>query len=435
MIVMKIGGSSVGDATRIRSVVEIVRKELPRKPAVVCSAHKGVTNLLFKTAEEALAGKPSISTVVATHERIQKELGVPVETTTALLAELDVLLKGIAMLKELTPRTMDYVASFGERLSCRTIAAFFTKSGIPAEAKDAFDVGLVTDARFGGAQPLPEADALMKSKITALTKLPIVTGYIGKTKQGDITTLGRNGSDYSATIVGAGIDAEEVQIWTDVDGVMTADPSVVPQAKMLDVMSFDEAGELAYYGGRVLHPSTLVPAVHKRIPVRVLNTFRPESKGTVILAETDGKGPKSIVYKENQFVVSVTSARMLMGHGFLSRIFEICARHRIVIDMVSTSEVSVSMTTDRRRNLDDAVAELKTFAEVGIEEGKAIVCVVGHGMRETPGIAADVFGALKREGINVEMISQGASKINIAFVIDDEDIKKAVLALHKQFFE
>ena len=435
MIVMKFGGSSVGDAARIRTVVDVVRKELARKPVVVCSAHKGVTNLLFKLAEEALAGKTDAAPVAAAHEKIQKELGVDSVVTRPLLQELDQLLRGIAMIKELTPRTMDYVASFGERLSCRTIAAYFAKSGIPAGAHDAFDVGLVTDARYGEAQPLAEADALLKAKISALKTLPIVTGYIGKTKSGDITTLGRNGSDYSATIVGAGIDAEEVQIWTDVDGVMTADPSVVPKAKMLEVMSFDEAGELAYYGGRVLHPSTLLPAVRKRIPVRVVNTFRPESKGTVILAEADGKGPKSIVYKENQFVVSITSERMLMGHGFLARIFDVFARHRVVIDMVSTSEVNVSVTTDRRKHLDDAAAELRSFADVRIEEKKAIVCVVGHGMKETPGMAADVFGALRDAGVNIEMISQGASKINIACVIEDADIKKAVFALHRKFFE
>jgi len=437
MIVMKFGGSSVANAEKIRQVFEIVKGRLPRKPLVIASAFRGVTDELFKLGEEAVKGvAPSIEPIRKRHQDALKEMGLDVDLLKNELGELEVLLKGISLVKELSPRSLDYVVSFGERLSTRIIAAYFTKLGVPSQQHDAFDLGLLTSDDFGGAQPLPESDSLIKANVLKLAKLPIVTGYIGKTKSGSITTLGRNGSDYSATIFGAAIDAEEIEIWSDVDGIMTADPRIAPAAKPIEALTFDEASELAYYGGKVLHPATIIPAVRKRITVRCLNTFKPDHPGTVIVAQTKPGGPaiKSIAYNLKNLIITVSSARMLQGHGFLARIFEIFGRHKISIDMVSTSEVTVSVTLDSNRNLDAAVEDLRKFAEVTIEKDKCIICVVGSGIGSTPGVAGDVFQALKEAQVNVLMISQGASKINVAFVVEDADCGKAVQALHRKFF-
>lgn len=437
MIVMKFGGSSVSNGERIRRIVEIVRGRLDRRPVVIASAFRGVTDDLFAAAEEALkGGEQTLEKIRERHRTVAAELGVDPDLVKENLSELAVLLKGISLVKELTPRTLDYVVSFGERMSTRLIAAAFEKAGVPAEQHDAFDVGMLTDDIFGGAQPLAEADAEIKKHFGRMKKLPVITGYIGKTRGGDITTLGRNGSDYTATILGAALDAAEIEIWSDTDGVMTADPRLAPAARPIAALTFEEASELAYYGGKVLHPSTIVPAIRKGIPVKVLNTFKPEHPGTAILAKlpSAAAGPKSISHHLSNFVVNITSSRMLMGHGFLARIFNAFAQHRVVVNMVSTSEVSVSVTVDSARNLDAAVEALSQFAEVTVEKDRAIVCVVGEGLRLTSGIAGDVFAALKEAGVNVLMISQGASKINIAFVVANEDCVRAVQALHRKFF-
>jgi len=437
MIVMKFGGSSVANAEKIRQVFEIVKGRLPRKPLVIASAFRGVTDELFKLGEEAVKGvAPSIEPIRKRHQDALKEMGLDVDLLKNELGELEVLLKGISLVKELSPRSLDYVVSFGERLSTRIIAAYFSKLGVPSQQHDAFDLGLVTSDDFGGAQPLPESDAVIKANVLKLAKLPIVTGYIGKTKNGSITTLGRNGSDYSATIFGAAIDAEEIEIWSDVDGIMTADPRIAPAAKPIEALTFAEASELAYYGGKVLHPATITPAVRKGITVRCLNTFKPDHPGTIIVAQTKPGGPaiKSIAHNLKNLIITVSSARMLQGHGFLARIFEVFGRHKISIDMVSTSEVTVSVTLDSNRNLDAAVEDLRKFAEVTIEKDKCIICVVGGGIGSTPGVAGDIFQALKEGQVNVLMISQGASKINVAFVVEDADCAKAVQAVHRKFF-
>jgi len=438
MIVMKFGGSSVSDGPRIRGVIEIVRSRLDRKPVVVASACRGVTDDLFAAAEEALTGKEGLlEKVRARHQSVIADLGLPADLVHEVLAELAVLLKGISLVKELTPRTLDYVVSFGERLSTRIMAAAFDKAGIPASQHDAFDIGMLTDDQFGHAQPLPEAETELRRHVLPMKRLPIVTGYVGKTRGGDITTLGRNGSDFTATIIGAAIGAEEIQIWSDTDGVMTADPRLVPSAKPIAFLTFDEASELAYYGGKVLHPSTIVPAVLKGIPVKVLNTFRPGHPGTTVLSKLDQPqhGVKSIAHHLSNFVVNIRSSRMLMGHGFLARLFGVFAEHRVVVNMVSTSEVTVSVTVDSPRRLDAAVEALSKFAEVTVEEGRTVVCVVGEGLRSTPGIAGLVFEALREASVNVLMISQGASKINVAFVVADRDAESAVRALHRKFFD
>ncbi len=268
----------------------------------------------------------------------------------------------------------------------------------------------------------------------------MVTGFIGKTEAGDITTLGRGGSDYTATIIGAALNAEEVQIWTDVSGVMTADPSLVPESRSLDQLSYDEASELAYYGARVLHPSTMTPAREKGIPIRVLNTMQPDHPGSLIQsAEQTGQTGhliKSIVYKEDQVLIHIRAPRRLMMHGFMARLFHIFDKYGIVVDMISTSEITVSMTIpESTRNLEKAFEELNNFAQITVLENRAIMCCVGQNMHHKLGLAGRIFGCLGKSGVNIQMISQGASEINVAFVINNEEIGPAVRILHREFFE
>lgn len=434
MIVMKFGGTSVGSADRIQSVAQVVRANLHRNPVVVVSAHSKVTDVLISLAKRAVRGQVDIDEVRDRHLGILADLGLKPSIVEKLLGELEVLLKGISLVKELTPRTLDYVLSFGERMSVRTVTAAFEKAGLASTAVDAFDLGLITDSSFGSAAPLPEADNIISWNVKRFEKLPVVTGYIGKNKDGDITTLGRNGSDYTAAIIGAACGAEEIQIWSDVDGVCSADPGIVKEAHSIDEMSFDEASELAYYGGRI-HPATLVPAVKKEIPIRLKNTWQPDNPGTLIRAKAPVRGiVKSVVYKEDLFMIELLSTRMLQHHGFMARIFEVFSRYGIVIDMIATSEVSVSLTVDSDRNLEPAIRDLESIADVKVEGGKAIVCVVGEGIRNHPGVPAQVFGALHAAGIGVQMISQSAMNINIAFLVNNDQIGPAVRALHSTFF-
>ena len=440
MIVMKFGGSSVAGAEKIARVASVVRGRLARKPVLVVSAFRGTTDDLLALARESLTGNVSrLDEIAKRHRETAAELGVDAKPLEPLIEELAALARGISLLKELTPRTLDRVASFGERLSTRLIAAAFTKAGIPARAVDAFEAGLITDERFGGAAPLPEAEIELKQYFAKVDVLPVVTGFIGRTRAGEITTLGRNGSDYSATILGAALGAEEIEIWSDTDGIMTADPRLVPSARPLGTLSFAEACELAYYGGKVLHPHTLVPAMAKNIPVRVLNTFKPEHPGTAIVAHPSKAAEgstilKSIAFKRRQLIVSASSPRMTSGPGFLARIFDAFARHEIDVDMIATSEVSVSATTGSEKNVDRAVAELTPEFEMSVERGQAVICAVGDGIQSMPGVAADVFTAVRSAGVNVRMISQGASKNNVAFVVEDADVERAVRALHERFF-
>ncbi len=438
MIVMKFGGSSVAGAEKIRRVADIVRGRLPRAPVLVVSAFRGTTDDLLALAHEALTDDRSkIGAIMTRHREAAADLGVEFAPLEPLFDELTALARGISLIRELTPRTLDRVASFGERFSVRLVAAALTKNGIPARAVDAFDAGLLTDERFGGAAPLPEADAALRASFAALKDLPVVTGFVGRTRAGEITTLGRNGSDYSATILGAALGAEEIQIWSDTDGIMTADPRLVPGAKPLGSLSFAEACELAYYGGKVLHPHTLVPAIAKDIPVRVLNTFKPDHPGTLVVAhppKTAGATLKSIAFKRRQLIVSASSPRMTSGPGFLARIFAAFARHEVDVDMVATSEVSVSATTASEKGVERLVAELTPEFEMTVERGQAVVCAVGDGIQHMPGVAADVFSSVGSAGVNVRMISQGASKNNVAFVVEDADVERAVRALHERFF-
>jgi aspartate kinase len=435
MIVMKFGGTSLRDAACIRTVHQLVERQRPRQPVVVASAHAGVTNSLERLAQAAVRQPVDLAPLVAQHQTILRELGLDPDLHAVLFRELQDLLRGIRLVGEASPRSMDYVLSFGERFSARTVAAALRKHGLPATAIDAFDAGLRTDGRFGRARPLPD-DGRIKAELARLEGVPVVTGYIAKDEAGNITTLGRNGSDYSAALFGNAVDAEEIQIWTDVDGVMTADPKLVAGVQPIDKLSFAEASELAYYGGKVLHPSTLLPAMQKRIPVRVLNTHCPDSLGTLIMETLEEPGPvvRCIAHKRGIHLITIVSTRMLQQHGFLARIFSVFDRLEIVIDMVSTTEVSVSVTTDADRNLPAALEELREFADVQWERDQALVCVVGKGIAKSVGVPGDVFASLRDAEVSVRMISLGALKVNISFLVAERDLSKAVNTLHDRFF-
>jgi len=355
----------------------------------------------------------------------------------AHFAEMNDIVQGLATLGELTPRSMDAMAAYGERLSTLILCRCLNSRGIPAELMDSRRF-IITDDNFTRAAPLFDlTDAAIRGHILPAVQagsVPVVQGFIGSSRRGITTTIGRGGSDYSASIIGAALEAFDIQIWTDVDGIMTADPRLVPEARRVRVISFDEASELAYFGARVLHPATILPAVSRKIPVHVLNSFRPDQQGTLITDEAPPcENPvKSIACKKGITIVNITSSRMLMAHGFLRAIFEIFDRFMIPVDVVSTSEVSVSLTVDETSHLWDIVTELKKIAEVNVEGGKAIVCCVGDNLRETPGVLHLLMDAV--QDIRILMISQGASAINVTFVIDEDQTGRCVRSLHEVFF-
>lgn len=438
--VLKFGGSSVADRAQIEKVLGIVRPRADREQlAVVCSAHKGITDALVNAAKSAAKGHYDPDSVIGRQKRVADELGCPPDLLAPLYAEIRDLLRGISLVRELTARTLDYASSFGERMSVRCIADFFSRNGLPSIAYDVWDLGFVTDACFGRARPIPGWEEACKRAFAAIPagKLPIVTGFVGKTETGEITTVGRNGSDLTCTLLAAALEADEAEIWSDTDGVMTADPSVVRGARNIPNMRFDEAAELAYFGSRVLHPSTLIPAMQARIPVRVLNTNRPDHPGTVIeeLGPENPDRATSIAYKEKQAVLTVRATRMFGEIGFLERVFEVLAQHEVVVDVVTTSEVSVSTTTNDAAALERALPELEKLGRCTVERGRTILAVVGQHLAVRKGLGAEILRAIADAGVNVEMISYAMGSINLQMVIADEDISAAVATLHRVLFE
>jgi aspartate kinase len=447
MIVMKFGGTSVESASAIERVAGIVRDRLAQKPIVVVSAMGKTTNRLLEIGRTAIAGKREdflrlIHDLRSFHSR-EARLVVPLSeradldrTLDEVFQEFTELIKGLAIVGEITPRSIDAVSSYGERLSSYIVTLAFRHHGIAAEHLDSRRV-IVTDRKHTHAAPLyAETYRRLAETIPPLVEQGVVVmgGFIGATEDGVTSTLGRGGSDFTASIVGAGVGAEQIQIWTDVDGMLTADPGLVPGAHRVKTISFAEAAELAYFGAKVLHPATVVPALEKNIPVLILNSRRPGVEGTRIVSERVpcANAVKSIACKRRITVVNVHSTSMLMAHGFLRRIFEIFDRHETPVDMVATSEVSVSLTIDNTERLADIGAELSEFSDVSVEHAQTIVCLVGDNIRYTPGVAARVFRALG--GVNVRMISQGASLLNLSFVVAEVDVKRAVEALHEEFF-
>ncbi|HTS02720.1 MAG TPA: lysine-sensitive aspartokinase 3 [Thermoanaerobaculia bacterium] len=451
--VLKFGGTSVGTAERIRDVACLVARRGGDPCVVVVSAMGGVTDELVglkisSNGKERAAADAGLERLAQRHRHALDALQLPSgekgATAAAVEEELDrarILSTGISLLEEISPRTSDALLSVGEMISSRLVAPALRAAGIPAVWVDPRDV-LVTDAAHGAALPdeaataanvaarvLPELDA---------GRVVVTGGFVGATREGVTTTLGRGGSDYSAALLGAALkDAGRavgaIEIWTDVDGILTADPRIVPAARPVPEVSAAEAAELAFFGAKVLHPATIRPAVARGIPVRVRNSFRPDAPGTTVRAEAAGVGVRALAMRRGVAAVFVGNPRMLLAHGYAARVFSVFETHRVPVDVIATSEVSISITVDAKAPLDAVVKDLSSFAEVSVLPGLAVVSVAGKALRTTAGIAHRVFEAMG--DVNVVLISQGASDTNMTFVVAEKDAPEALRRLHREFFE
>jgi aspartate kinase len=449
---MKFGGTSVEDPAAIGRTAAIVagRIKQGRQPVVVVSAMAKVTDQLLRAAAAASQGDRTGALAISSRLRSRhRDTAAALVKNTAELASLidfvdqkfdslDEVLRGLAAILELTPRISDLIVSYGERTSSRIVASAFRELGINAVHVDSRDV-IITDSQFQKAVPQP---ALIEKRATEKLlplinqgQVPVMGGFIASNEAGITTTLGRGGSDFSGALLGGALTAESIEIWTDVDGIMTTDPRICPDALRVKTISFEEAAELAYFGAKVLHPATILPAVKKNIPVLVLNSRNPACEGTRITSLAPPcKSPfKSIAVKKRLSIIDVVASRMLMTHGYLSEVFAIFDKYQCPVDMVSTSEVSISLTVDSNEKLSAISAELGKLADVKYEGKKALICLVGDDIRGQQGMAAKVFTAIQH--INVRMISQGASEINMSFMIDEDDAEEAVRSLHAAFFK
>jgi len=447
VIVCKFGGTSVGDAEGIRRTASIIQARLDRQPIVVVSALGGATNALIALAEQAARGQliGAMRAVENLRERHLKEaaalLGDDGDDVTSELSgmfdELASLAEALSVLGDLTPRSLDAVAAFGEQLSSILITAAFQSAGLPAEHVDARKV-MITDNTFTRAEP--QSDAIAEAARQHLTplvrdhKVPVLGGYIGSSSKGNITTtLGRGGSDYSASLIGAALKAEAIEIWTDVDGMLTADPRVVSKARPIEQVGFEEASELASFGAKVLHPYTIAPAVRIGIPVYVLNSRKPEGRGTLITFDAPKRPVTAIAGKTSVTLVKVRSPRMLLTEGFLRELFGIFERHKTSVDVVATSEVSVSVTIDDASRLEELVSDLQQLGDVAIERNRGIVALVGAAMSESGAAMSRALAAIG--DTRLYMLSLSATGINLTMVVDGDEVNPLMQRLHAEFFE
>ncbi|CAN5761261.1 lysine-sensitive aspartokinase 3 [soil metagenome] len=445
---MKFGGTSVQDAEAFAGVASIVAGEKENSPVVVTSAMSKVTDALLNAFETAKRGEVenailSLEPHFERHKTVSRELTNEAQQKLFQI-ELDFAEKELGDLlmrasRRSLPLSMlkDAIVSYGEQLSSRLLAEVFKAKDLNARQMDSRRL-IVTDDEYGAATPIwDETEKLIKLELHPLIEageIPVLGGFIAASRGGETTVLGRGGSDYSAALVGAALRAREIQIWTDVTGVLTCDPRICPEAKTLKTLSYEEAAELAYFGAKVLHPKTIKPAVDYRIPVRVCNSHEPEQRGTMILAETE-KIPntiKSIAHKTGITILRISSARMLGAFGFMSALFQVFERYRVVIDVISTSEVSVALTLDNTDSLEQVVTELKRLGDVEVEHDNAVVCVVGEGLRASSGLASKIFSTI--EDVPISLISHGASSVNITFVIKENRVKEVIKKLHNEFF-
>lgn len=448
--IMKFGGTSVEDARAFERLVKVVDTAYTlrrTRPVVVVSAMSGMTNTLLASVALATDGdldgamrllEPQWERHLIVARTLAMERGAFEITLNTAKREIADLLRATAADTMPRPLLQDLIVSYGERLSAALLGAVLRKASLPAQHVDARRC-VITNEEHGRAEPLT-AETTLRTRselepLIAEEKIPVLGGFIGSTSDGTTTTLGRGGSDYTAALVGAALAAKEVQIWTDVTGVLTADPRVVSQARTIARLSYEEAAELAYFGAKVLHPKTIQPAMEHRIPVRICNAREPSAAGTVVCSdpESSPRTVKAIAHKTGITLVQVNSARMLGAYGFLHAIFEVFNRHRTVIDIVTTSEVSVSLSLDDTTNLSAIVNELKQLGVVRVEQNQAIICVVGEGLRATSGIAGSIFNCLN--DINVSLISHGASSVNVTFVVEEKNVPEAISRLHAKFFE
>lgn len=450
MIVMKFGGTSVQDAEAIDRVCSIVKSRIGKKPVVVLSAVSKATDTLIQSANLAAEGKlreakDKISKLKDRHFKISSELvsnenalGELKEKLSEYFSDISDLLKGISLLSELSPKIQARVVSYGELLSTMIASYAMREREINSVLLDSRDF-IITDNNYLKGEPqTDEISVRAQVEISEHVKkgfVPVIQGFISRTKDGAKSVLGRGGSDYTASLVGMALNAKSIEIWTDVDGMLSADPGKVEGTKIISKISFEEAAELAYFGAKVLHPLTIQPAVEKNIPVWIKNSKSPDAEGTLILntaGENEGE-VKSIACKENVIVMNIFSMRMLNSYGFLKKIFEVFDRHKTSVDLITTSEVNVSVTLDNDEYLEEIKNELSEFAKINVEIGKSLVCIVGSNIRNTKGISGKIFGVLT--DYNITMISQGSSLINVSFVVDRENLKDVLQKLHNTFFK
>ncbi len=436
MIIMKFGGSSVGNADRIRSVKQIVSNYLSEKPIIVCSAMGKTTDQLLLAGQKALLnGIVDCQEIITSHLTACEELKINPEIIKDLLVELEQLLIGIKQIREISPRTKDYLVSFGERLAVRVIATSFNQEGLKAKFFDSWEIGIKTNNKFMEASLLPDAYDQINQYLGFLKTdyqfTPVITGFIGQAPCGSITTFGRGGSDLTSSILGAALEVNEIQVWKDVDGLMTADPRKVPNAIPVNKVSFEEASELSYFGAKVLHPLSMMPAKEKGITVRVKNSYNPEAPGTIITSETDySLGPvKSITSKNNITLIDIVSSKLLGAVGFVSKVFNAFEKFDISVDVLASSEVSISLTVDQHEDLEKLVAELSEFASVRTLPNHSIVSLICNAQNSSL-ILSDLFLALAKEKLNPKMLSQGASKLNISLVFEEQDADRALNIAH-----
>lgn len=447
---MKFGGTSVEDASAFARVAALVGRASDSRPVVVVSAMSRVTDALLGAFEKAAQGRPeaalqSLEEHFARHTEAALSMlksGDAAEIASAVEAargELAGALREAAEGARALPLLQDLVVSYGEQLSSLLLASVLRARGMSARQVDTRRC-VITDDEHGRATPLKEeTERHTRAELEPLIEegvIPVLGGFIASSAaSGATTTLGRGGSDYTAGLVGAALRAREIQIWTDVSGVLTADPRVVPEARTIPRLSYAEAAELAYFGAKVLHPKTILPAVVRNIPVRICNSRAPADPDTVVYfdAEMTPRTVKAIAHKTGVHIIHITSARMLGAYGFLRAIFEVFERHRTAVDIVTTSEVSISLSLEETGALDSIIKDLRHIAAVKVERDRAIVCIVGEGLRSTAGIASRVFSTIR--DINVLLISQGASSVNLTFVVEERNVAEAVRRLHAAFFE
>lgn len=444
MIIMKFGGSSLANADRIIEVKKIVEKFLNKKPVLVFSACSKTTDWLVEAGNKALEGNVDASKIVDFHYELSKNLKISTKSIEPLLDELQDLLKGISLFKEFSDRIKDRLMSYGERLSVRIISEFFSLNGIKSKAYDAWDVGFLTDSTYGNAQidtkTYDNINNILGNVKGHYEYTPIVTGFIAKDINGIITTLGRSGSDLTASVLGAGLVVDEIQVWKDVDGILTADPRIVDNPKVISVLSFNEASELAYFGAKVLHPASIVPAMQRNIPVRVKNSYNIDAPGSVVVSDdsikdTQGyKGAlKAITSKRKIILIDIVSTRMLGQSGFLSKVFAAFEEEKISVDMIASSEISVSLTIDNRYNIQGLLDKLSKYATTQVSYNKSIVSLISD-VKNASYILGRAFSLLATASYNVQMISHGASKVNISFILEDSEVEESIRLLHKEFF-
>ncbi len=449
MIVMKFGGTSTQDAAAIANVVKIVKSRLSMRPMVVVSAIAQATNVLERAGKLASENK-SDSALNILQQLSDRHVGiinnmiedsqrrdVLINIIEISFNELRDLVKGVSILRELTPRTLDSFYCYGELLSSRIVAAALQEANIDSWWIDTKDF-MITDENFTRAMPMIE---YVEDRLKAIVKplfenniVPVTQGFIGVTTAGRRTTMGRESSDYSASVVGCALNADDIQIWTDVDGVLTADPTVVPEPKKIKLLSFEEAFDLSYFGAKVLHPNTMLPAIEKNIPIHIYNSQKPTLSGTLVAKQTDAKDtiPKSVAYKRNVLILNIVPKKRYGQYIFWEHVNNVLTKHDVASHMTATSEYNYSVVLDAKDNISAIVHDLNTIGTVSVIEGKGIVCLVGSNLRQSPGLLDKIFHSIIDVG--VEMITFGPSKSNISFIVEDNDVLDVVRRIHNNFF-